>query len=115
MAKMKPIDTSKWGRNDILKEARMQSAALARLGVWKRIAYSLVAIGVIVGLWGNSTGAAPAFVAAVICVVIGLPCSIVLTVGIRNGKANVKRMLTAAGVDVDELLKPRSKRDVQEK
>lgn len=109
MAKMKPLDTSKWGRDDIIKEASMQSAALARLSVWKRLAYSLVAIGVIVGLWGNGTQTTVGLVAAVICLVIGVPCSVVLTIGIKNGKDNVKRMLTAAGIDVNELLKPHRK------
>ena len=35
---LKPLDTSNWSRQDIIREASIQSAALARLGVWKRLA-----------------------------------------------------------------------------
>lgn len=108
-----PIDTSKWTRADILNEARMQSAAIARLGVWKRLAYSLVAIGFILGFWGTGSEVGAAVAAAVICLVIGIPASIVLTVGVSHAKRNVENMLASAGVDVDELLKPRSRRDVR--
>ena len=110
---LNPIDTSHWKRQDIIREAQMQSAAIARLDMWKRLAYSLVAIGFILGLWGSGTSTTPAFVAGVVCLVIGVPCSIVLTVGINHAKTNVKNMLTAAGVDVTELLKVRSKKDVE--
>lgn len=106
---LKPLDTSNWKREDILREAQLQSAALARLGTWKRLAYSLVAIGFVLGLWGSSNGTMWAQVVAVICLVAGIPLSIVLTVGTSRGKQNVERMLEAAGVDVDELLRPRAK------
>ena len=109
---LNPIDTSHWKRQDIIREAQMQSAAIARLDMWKRLAYSLVAIGFILGLWGSGTSTTPAIVVGVVCLVIGVPSSIVLTVGINHAKTNVKNMLTAAGVDVKELLKVRSKKDV---
>lgn len=102
-----PIDTSKWTRKDILNEANMQASAIARLSVWKRIAYSLVAVGFILGFWGASSSMTGIVVAAVICLVIGLPSSVVLTIGVNHAKRNVENMLTAAGIDVDELLKPR--------
>lgn len=107
---LNPIDTSRWTRQDIIKEAKMQSDALARLGVWKRLAYSLVAVGFVLGIWGANVAATPAVVAAVICLVVGIPASAVLTVGINHGKRNVENMLTAAGVDVNELLQPRGKK-----
>lgn len=110
---LKPLDTSDWSRQDIIREASMQSAALARLGVWKRLAYSLVAIGFILGLWGANTSNTAAMVGGVACLVIGGIASVVLTVGTSRGKKNVEAMLTAAGIDVDELLKPRSKADVE--
>lgn len=101
---LKPLDTSHWSQQDILKEASMQSAALARLGVWKRLAYSLVAIGFIVGMWGMNVSLTPALVAGVICLVLGGFASVVLTVGTSRGKKNVEAMLESAGIDVDELL-----------
>ena len=106
-----PLDTSGWNRADIMREARMQSEALARLGVWKRLAYSLVAIGFILGLWGTNTAQGIAVTIGIACLVVGVPASIVLTVGINRGKRNVENMLTDAGVDVQELLRPRSKKD----
>ncbi len=106
---LKPIDTTNWTRDDLVREARMQSGALAHLGTWKRLAYSLVALGFVLGLWGANAGAAPAVAAAVVCLVAGVPASVALTVGVARGKRNVEAMLTAAGVDVQELLRPRGK------
>lgn len=101
---LKPLDTSHWSQQDILKEASMQSAVLARLGVWKRLAYSLVAIGFIVGIWGMNASMALAVVIGVTCLVLGGFASVVLTVGTNRGKRNVEAMLESAGIDVDELL-----------
>lgn len=106
-----PLDTSGWNRTDIMHEARMQSEALARLGVWKRLAYSLVAVGFILGLWGTNTDQGIAVAIGIACLVVGVPASIVLTVGINRGKRNVENMLVDAGIDVQELLRPRSKKD----
>lgn len=109
---LKPIDTSDWSRQDILREASLQSAALARLGVWKRLAYSVVAIGFIIGLWATNTDTGWGIPLAVVLIVAGGFASIVLTVGTSRGRRNVENMLTTAGIDVDELLQPRSKKDV---
>ena len=108
---LKSLDTTGWNRQDIIREAQLQSGALARLGVWKRLAYSLVAIGFILGLWGTNTVQGIAVAIGIACLVVGVPASIVLTVGINRGKRNVENMLIDAGVDVQELLRPRSKKD----
>lgn len=110
---LNPIDTSRWTRQDIIKEAQMQSAAIARLDTWKRLAYSLAGVGVILVVWGYGVSAMPGLVAGVICLVLGIPASAVLTVGVNHAKVNVENMLTAAGVDVQELLKPRGKKTVR--
>lgn len=110
---LKPIDTSRWSRQDIMKEARMQSAAIARLDTWKRLAYSLAGIGVILVVWGYGASVTAGLVAGVICLVLGIPASAVLTVGVNHAKVNVKNMLNAAGIDVQELLKPRGKKTVR--
>lgn len=106
---LKPVDTSKWSSQDIIREAKMQTDAIARLDVWKRLAYSLVAIGFVLGLWGANVANTIGIAAGVLCLVAGIPASVVLTVGISRGRNNVKHMLEAAGVDVDALLRPRSK------
>lgn len=110
---LNPIDTSRWTRQDIIKEAQMQSVAIARLDTWKRLAYSLAGVGVILVVWGYGASAMPGLVAGVICLVLGIPASAVLTVGVNHAKVNVENMLTAAGVDVQELLKPRGKKTVR--
>lgn len=109
---LKPIDTSKWNRQDIIREAKMQTDVISRLDVWKRLAYSMVAIGFVLGLWGTNVSNTIGIVAGVVCLVVGIPASIVLTVGVSRGRRNVEHMLEAAGVDVKELLRPRGKGDV---
>lgn len=47
----------------------------------------------------------------IVCLVVGTPLSIVLKVGTTNAKKNVERMLEAAGIDVEELM--RRKKDEQ--
>lgn len=106
---LKPIDTSTWSSQDIIREAKMQTDAIARLDVWKRLAYSLVAIGFVLGLWGANVANTIGIAAGVLCLVAGIPASVVLTVGVSRGRNNVKHMLEAAGVDVGVLLRPRSK------
>ena len=91
-------------RDDLIREAKMQTDAIQRLNVWLRLGYSLVAIGFLVGMWGMQSG--PGW-----GVPAGTPLSIVLKVGTTNAKKNVERMLEAAGIDVEELL--RRKKDEQ--
>lgn len=107
---LKPVDTSRWSRQDIMREAQMQSAAIARLDTWKRLAFSLTAVGAILVIWGHGSSIMPGMVAGIICLVLGIPASVVLAVGVKHAKVNVKNMLNAAGVDVQELLRPRGKR-----
>lgn len=108
---LKRLDTEKWSREDILREANLQAGAIARLSTWKRLAYSVVAIGFIVGLWGTNQGLLIAQIVGGVCLILGLPASGVLYVGVRRAKENVERMLEAAGIDAKELVKPRSKKD----
>lgn len=78
----------------LLKEAQDQTRALMRLQAYKRLAYSLVAIGVILVWWGLVGGSSRAAgVAGVVLVAIGAPSSAVLYVGIKHGKQNVENML----------------------
>lgn len=65
-----------------------------RLQAYKRLAYSLVAIGVILVWWGLVGGSSRvAGIAGVVLVAIGAPSSAVLYVGIKHGKQNVENML----------------------
>lgn len=91
-------------REQLVKEAKLQTDAIQRLNVWLRLGYSLVAVGFLVGIWGVQGGPDWGVPLGIACLVIGVPMSIILKVGTSNAKKNVERMLAAAGVDVDELM-----------
>ncbi|MBM6675525.1 hypothetical protein H6A07_02035 [Olsenella uli] len=97
------LDTSNWTRDDLIREAKLQTDAIQRLNVWLRIGYSLLAIGFIVGYWGFYGGGGTGFgVLGVVLLVVGALVSAVLKVGTTNAKKNVRNILAAAGVDLDE-------------
>lgn len=97
------LDTSNWTRDDLVKEAKLQTDAIQRLNVWLRIGYSLVALGFILGYWGFYGGGGTGFGAlGVVLLVLGAIVSAVLKVGTTNAKKNVRNILAAAGVDLDE-------------
>lgn len=97
-----PIDTSKWTRDDLIREAKLQTDAIQRLNVWLRIGYSLVAVGFIVGYWGfYGEGGAGFGALGVAVLAIGAIMSAVLKVGTTNAKRNVRAIMAAAGVDLD--------------
>lgn len=93
------IDTSNWGREDLLREARMQTDAIQRIYVWLRLGYSSVAIGFLLGYWGFY-GSGPAFTGPVgiVLLVVGAIVSAILKLGTTNARRNVERILAAAGV-----------------
>lgn len=97
------LDTSRWTRGDIIKEAKLQTDAVQRLGVWLRLAYSLVAIGFIVGIWASQAGSTAGIVGSVICLVVGAPCAVLLKLGTTRARRNIKAMLAAAGVDLEDF------------
>ena len=97
-----PLDTSNWTRDDLIREAKLQTDAIQRLNVWLRIGYSLLAVGFILGYWGFYGGGGTGFGAlGIVVLVIGALLSLVLKVGTTNAKKNVKAIMAAAGVDLD--------------
>ena len=50
------LDTSNWTREDLVREAKLQTDAIQRLNVWLRIGYSLLAVGFLVGYWASTAG-----------------------------------------------------------
>lgn len=87
-------------REALIKEAHDQTAAILRLEVYKRLGYSAVAVGVLLGYW-NMWGGGPgwAMPVGVVLLLVGALVSFVLYMGISNAKKNVRAILTAAGVD----------------
>lgn len=97
------LDTSNWTREDLIREAKLQTDAIQRLNVWLRIGYSLLAIGFIVGYWGFYGGGGTGFgILGAVVLVVGTIVSLILKVGTTNAKRNVKSILAAAGVNLDE-------------
>lgn len=97
------IDTSKWSREDLIREARLQTEAIQRLDVVLRIGYSAVAIGVLLGWWGlYGSGPANAGVIGIILLVLGVVVSAILKLGTMRARKNVSNILEAAGVELDE-------------
>lgn len=78
----------------LLKEAELQTKAIMRLDVYKRIAYSLVALGVVligVGFFGGL--GTTAGIVGIVLAVIGIPCSVILYIGTKHGRQNVENMI----------------------
>lgn len=91
-------------KEDLIREAKLQTDAIQRLNVWLRLGYSLVAIGFLLGMWGYQGGPGWGIPVGIACLVVGAPGSIVLKIGTSNAKKNVERILEAAGVNVEELM-----------
>ena len=100
-----PLDTSRWGRDDLIREARLQTSAIRRLEVFLRMAYSALAIGFLLGWWGfYGAGGSATGVAGVALLVMGALASAVLKLGTTRARANVGRILDAAEAAGDERL-----------
>ena len=90
-------------REALLTEAKLQTKAIQRLEVWKRLAYSLLAVGFLLGYWGFENGGPEWWgPAGVVLAILSAIASFILWTGTNNAKKNVKRILEAAGVDLDE-------------
>lgn len=101
MTPLKSLDTSGWTREDLIREARLQTDAIQRLNVWLRLGYSLVAAGFIVGYWGFYGEGGTGFgTLGVVLLVVGAVVSVVLKVGTTNARKNVQALMAAAGVDL---------------
>jgi len=80
----------------LMKEARMQTEALMRLAVWRRAALSLMALGVLLGYWSiaihHNTVAG---IIGVLAAMIAGGVAFLISVGRKNGKKNVEKILKA--------------------
>lgn len=84
-------------REFLIREAKMQTEALQRIGVWRRLALSVMAIGGLVAYTGFVSE--PNILRGVfgigIAVISGV-ISFLIRVGKKNGKKNVEKILKAA-------------------
>ena len=80
--------------NPLVVEARAQTLAIQKLQLWLRLAYSVLALAVLLGYWGfQEGGGLVAGIAGVVIGVLALVCVLVLRTGINNGRKNVNAML----------------------
>lgn len=92
--------TSSKQTNALILEAKLQTDALQRLGVWLRAAASLAVIGLLIARWGFQMGAGlAAGILGVILTVVAGAAAFIIRQGRENGKKNVQRILKAAGID----------------
>lgn len=99
-------------REALIKEADLQVRAIMRMEAWKRITYSLVAVGALLAYWqAYRDGPAWALVVGVAVLVVSVLASLILYLVVNRAKMNVRAIMRAAGVDIDT---PRSKRDARE-
>ncbi len=89
----------------LVAEARAQTLAIQRLQLWLRLAYSVLALGALLGYWGFAeNGGTVAGVCGAIIGGIALICVFVLRTGIAHGRSNVNAMLQA----LEQRTKPAS-------
>ena len=85
--------------NPLVVEARMQLKALGTLSVYRRIAYSGIAIGVwliylsIYGSLASENTSSIALIVGIVLLVISTPFAGILYVGISHVKKNVEKII----------------------
>ncbi|WP_058270669.1 hypothetical protein [Olsenella massiliensis] len=89
-------------REALIREADVQTRAIMNLEVWKRIAYSLLAVGALLAYWNiYQGGPAWALIVGIGTFVLSALASVMLYMVVERGKANVRTMMTAAGVSLE--------------
>ncbi len=75
----------------------MQTAAIQKIKVWLRLAYSACAIGFLLGWWGfYGNGPAPAGIAGIVLLLAGVFVGVPIKIGVTNATRNVEKILAAA-------------------
>lgn len=93
-------------RDALIAEADLQTRAIMRLSAWKRIAYSLLAVGALMAYWNiYQEGPFWALVAGIVTFVASVFASVMLHMVVERAKANVRAMMSAAGIDMGDAPK----------
>lgn len=84
-------------RDYLIREAKMQTRALQRIGVWRRLALSAAVVGILLAY----TGFAPEInilrgVFGIALTILAGGAAFLISVGYKNGKKNVEHILEAA-------------------
>lgn len=81
----------------LIQEAKLQTEALMRLAVWMRAALSLMALGVLMGVWGFAVEWNPVEgVCGILVAAVAGSAAFLIHTGRKNGKRNVEKILKAA-------------------
>ncbi len=90
------LDTSNWTKDDLLKEAGMQTTAIQKIKVWLRLAYSAATVGFLLGWWGiYGSGPFAVGIVGVVLLVVGVLLAVPIKIGVTNAEKNVERILAA--------------------
>lgn len=83
----------------LIREARMQTKALQRLGIWKRAALSIMVIGGIMAYTGFvlDLNIVRGVLGIVTALVFGT-AALLISIGRRHGKKNVENILKASEI-----------------
>lgn len=84
-------------REKLVREIEMQMFAIKRINLWRIIAVCISAIGMM-GVYFGFAGASKSIVIGILgisFVLIGFAAALTFGLGIKNGNANVKKMMTA--------------------
>lgn len=88
-------------RSELIAEADLQTRAIMRMEVWKRIAYSLIAVGALLAYWNTYQGGPFwSLVVGIIVMVVSVLTGLMLYLVVERAKANVRAMMRSIGVDI---------------
>ena len=91
------------GRQVLIEEAKMQTDAINRLGIWLRAALSLMAVGLLLAWRGLGMGAGSLRgVSGIAVAIAGAAAAVIIRQGRNNGKKNVERILNSAGAGIGD-------------
>jgi len=84
-------------RDYLIQEAKMQTKALQRIGVWRRAAWSVMVVGILLAY----TGFLPEIhilkgIFGIVTAILGGSAALLIHIGYQNGKKNVEHILEAA-------------------
>lgn len=84
-------------RTMLIQEAKMQTEALMRLAIWRRAALSLMTLGILLSFWSFVIQIhILRGVFGIVCAAAAGGAAFLISVGRRNGKRNVEKILKAA-------------------
>ena len=92
---------SKEKKEQLIHEAVMQSLALKRIALWRNLSVLCSALGILAVWFGLHSEPQHHFIAlsGIVSALLFMAASAVCHIGIRNGTANVRKILDAAEIE----------------